>query len=131
MENSDSFLGNVLILDDEEMIRTSTGQLLEIMGYQVFYSEDGEQALRIHQEQIDLKMPINVMIMDLTIPNGMGGVDCITKIREIDTVVFAVVSSGDPTNPVFANFTEHGFNYALAKPYTLDAMKEMLSKVIL
>lgn len=129
MELSEEILGNILIMDDEEMIRVSTGQLLEIMGYNVYYSIDGDEALKVHGQQLTSSSKIDIIIMDLTIPNGMGGIDCISKIREVDSDVQAVVSSGDPTHEVFENFSNYGFNYALAKPYTLDTIKSMLEKM--
>lgn len=116
----------VLLMDDDEMIRMSTGQLLELLGYKVYFAEDGESALNILKSETDT---IDLIIMDLTIPCGMGGVECIPLVRDISPDIKAVVSTGDPTHEVFMNHKNYGFDYAMAKPFTLDIFRKMLQKM--
>lgn len=129
MASADERKGTVLVMDDDDMIRLSTGQLLEALGYQVFYAEDGSVALDILKKNLQTDEQIDIMIMDLTIPNGMGGVECISLVREISSEVKVVVSTGDPVHEVFINHKQFGFDYALAKPFTLDIFQQMLASV--
>jgi CheY-like chemotaxis protein len=122
--------GRVLIMDDEEIIRNVVGEMLTHLGYEVGFAEDGVEAIRLYREAMEASRPFHVVIMDLTIPGGMGGKEAIAKLREIDAHVKAIVSSGYSNDPVMANFKEYGFVGVVTKPYKMKDMNETLRRVL-
>lgn len=123
--------GRIMIMDDEEMIRTLTASMLKSCGYEVVHAKNGEEALDLYKEAMTDAQPIDVVIMDLTIPGGLGGQETINKLKEIDPNVTAIVSSGYSNDPVMANFKEYGFKGCLTKPYLMGALTDAVSKVML
>lgn len=116
----------VLMMDDEDAIRMLVETMLGQAGYEVVATADGDAALAAHAEALAAGSPFDLVIMDLTIPGGMGGKEAIRRLRERDAGVRAIVSSGYSNDPVMANFPSFGFNAVLPKPYT---MKDLLRVV--
>ena len=113
--------GRVLVMDDEEMVRQVTGELLEALGYEAAFASDGQEAIECYRKAKESGRPFDVVIMDLTIAGGMGGKDAIRKLLEYDPAAKAVVSSGYSNDPIMANFRAHGFRDVIVKPYkTID-----------
>lgn len=73
--------------------------------------------------------PVELIIMDLTIPGGMGGQETVKKILQLDPDAKVVVSSGYSTDPVMANFREYGFSAALIKPYDINELKKIIIRL--
>jgi two-component system, cell cycle sensor histidine kinase and response regulator CckA len=119
--------GNVLIMDDEQAIRDVAHTMLVGLGYEADTARDGREAIEKFTEAAMNKRPFDLVIMDLTIKGGMGGVEALGHLREIDPSVRAVVSSGYSNDPIMANFREHGFVGVLIKPYGVGTMTEMLN----
>ena len=119
----------VLVMDDEEMVRMVVGEMLSASGYLVDYARDGEEAIALYAKAKMSEDPFSVVIMDLTVPGGMGGKEAIEKLREIDSGVVAVVSSGYSDDPVMANFREHGFHAVIAKPYRVNDLQRTLQSL--
>jgi PAS domain S-box-containing protein len=122
--------GRVLIMDDEESIREILGEMLSQLGYLAGFSKDGDEAISLYMRQKNTKSPFDAIIMDLTVPGGMGGRECIQKLRELDPGVKAIVSSGYSNDPVMANFRHFGFSGFVTKPYRLDELSEALHKAL-
>jgi len=122
--------GRILIMDDEEMIRDVAGRILRKLGYEVESSRDGAEAIDLYKKALDRGEPFHAVIMDLTIPGGMGGQDAIKKLQEIDPSVKAIVSSGFSDDPVMAEFKEYGFCGVVSKPYTIKTLSEMVHKIL-
>ncbi|MEI7554945.1 response regulator [Candidatus Chlorohelix sp.] len=120
----------ILIMDDESAIRTLLKRALINLGYKVLEAADGKQTLKIYAEEKMSGEPVSVVIMDLTIPEGMGGEETIKKLLEFDPEAKAIVSSGYSTSPVMSNFYEYGFKAVLAKPYTLVELKKTIARVL-
>jgi CheY-like chemotaxis protein len=116
----------VLVLDDEEIIREITGEFLGAIGCEVGFAEEGESAVRLYKEALDNGAPFDLFVTDLTIPGGMGGIEALAEIKKLDPGVKAIVSSGDPTDPVMIDCKDHGFAGAIAKPYVLGDLKELV-----
>ena len=120
----------VLVMDDEELIRDLASELLTQLGYEVSLVKDGASAITAYQNARNSGKPFDAIIMDLTIPGGMGGKEALQRIREFDPNVRAIVSSGFCDDPVMANFREYGFAGVLRKPYDANDVAEQLKSVL-
>ena len=74
--------------------------------------------------------PFDIVIMDLTIPGGMGGEEAIKYLREIDPEIKAIVSTGYSNNPVISNFSDYGFSGRLEKPFKVSTLKREIRSVL-
>jgi PAS domain S-box-containing protein len=122
--------GRILIMDDEKFVRDSMGAVLTEGGYEVDYATDGPNALEKYKKAIELSHPFNAVLMDLTIPGGMGGKEVIKRLREIDPDVKAVVLSGYSDDTVMSHFSDYGFSDALQKPCRPEKLSEILSNLL-
>jgi PAS domain S-box-containing protein len=118
--------GRVLFMDDEEPIRQMAVLLLARIGMETVTAEEGAEAVRLFAEAKAGGTPFDVVVMDLTVPGGMGGREAMERILGIDPAVRAIVSSGYSSDPVMANFRAHGFCGMVAKPYRVaDLIKAL------
>jgi len=122
--------GRILVIDDEEAVRNVAGSMLKHIGYEVEFAKDGVEALELYQKAEASGQPYDAVIVDLTIPGGMGGEQVIKKLLEIDPNVKAIVSSGYSTDAIMSNFKQYGFSGVVTKPYRIAELGETLSKVI-
>lgn len=122
--------GRVLVMDDESILRDFIEELLRILGYEVEGTADGTEAIRAYQQARETGKPFDCVLMDLTIPGGMGGKETIKRLLEIDPGVKAIVSSGYCDDPVMANYRKHGFKGVVAKPYDAEGLSAILHQVI-
>jgi len=126
------FAGRVLFMDDEETIRQMATLLLKRLGFEVECAEEGAEAVEKFRAAHAAGRPFTVVVMDLTVPGGMGGREAIGQLRAIDPQVKAIVSSGYSSDPVLANFRAHGFCSVVAKPYRIEdftrALREALAE---
>lgn len=117
----------VLLMDDEDIIRGVAGAFLQRFGHSATLVADGAQAVRTYAEAKERGHPFDVVILDLTVPGGMGGLETLTQLRSLDPQVRAVASSGYSSDPVLSNFQSHGFRGILPKPYDLKTFSTLLS----
>ncbi len=122
--------GNILVLDDEEVICELVSYALTPLGYTVAQAYDADTALRMYQEALAQGKPFDVVIMDLTIPGGMGGKEAIVKLREIDPKAKAIVSSGYAMDPIMSKFRDYGFSGVIAKPYDINELELVVGGLI-
>lgn len=122
--------GRVLFMDDEEPIRSMAAVLLARLGLEAVTAEDGAEAVRLFQQARETQRPFDVVVMDLTVPGGMGGLQALQEMRALDPEVRAIVSSGYSSDPVLANFRAHGFRGMVAKPYRITDLAEALRAVL-
>jgi PAS domain S-box-containing protein len=120
----------ILIMDDEVDVRRVVQQMLVKMGHEVTLATEGVGALRLYQEAMDAGSPYDLVLMDITIPGGMGGKKAMQELRNIDPDVKAVVSSGYSNDPIMANFKEYGFSAAIVKPYRLQELSKVINLII-
>ncbi len=120
----------VLMMDDEELIRRVTGNLLRSLGHEVDLAEHGEKALALYEAALKNGQPYQLVILDLTVRGGMGGAETITRLRQLDPAVKAIVSSGYSEDAAVAEYQAHGFAAALNKPYTFEQLKQVLATLL-
>ena len=104
--------------------------MLTYLGYDIVVARDGVQAIRLYTELQASNAPVDVVIMDLTIPGGMGGQEAVRKILKINNQAKVIVSSGYSNDPVMADFKEYGFTAMVPKPFNFDELSKVIDKVI-
>jgi len=122
--------GRILIMDDEAGVRKLAGRVLKKLGYDVDCASDGEEAIVLYKEAKRKNWPFDLIIMDLTIPGGMGGIDALAVIQQIDPEVKAIVSSGYSNDPVMANHEAYGFKACVVKPYRPNQLANVIVGVL-
>jgi len=122
--------GKVLVMDDEEMVREVLGGMLSRLGYEADFSTDGSQAIEKFVKAKETNQPFAAVILDLTIPGGMGGKEAIKELLKIDPQVKAIVSSGYSDDPIMADFQKYGFAGVIAKPYRVSGLGKVLNKAL-
>jgi len=118
--------GKVLVMDDEETVRNATGIVLNYLGYDVEFASDGSQAVDLYRTAQEKEQPFSAVILDLTIPGGMGGKEAMKELLAIDPYVKAVITCGYSDDPIVSEFKKHGFCRAIDVPYDIEKMKEIL-----
>jgi signal transduction histidine kinase/CheY-like chemotaxis protein len=118
--------GRILVMDDEnEVLKVASG-ILKSMGYEVITAKDGNSAIRVYSEHLE-NNPFTAVIMDLTIPGGMGGKEAVKELLKLDSNAVVFVSSGYSNDPVMAEFQKYGFKGRIKKPYNLNEISLLLS----
>ncbi len=119
----------VLVMDDEDSLRDLALVALAYDGHEGVAARDGREALDIYQKQMDAGAPFDVVIMDLTIPGGMGGEEAIGKLLAIDSAARVIVASGYANDPVMAAYRDYGFCGMLKKPFQLSDLMRVVREV--
>ncbi len=122
--------GRVLVMDDEETIREMLSTMLPLAGYEVVLTEDGTEAIEQYAKAKESGHPFDAVIMDLTIPGGMGGKQAIKKLLEIDPDAKVIVSSGYATDPLMSDFKRYGFSAVITKPYSVAQIEKTLHDLL-
>lgn len=121
--------GRILVMEDEESVAQIVGKLLDALGCEATYAKNSQEAVARYGEAMASGTPFAAVLLDLTVKGGKGGKETLEKILKIDKNAKAIVSSGYPNDPVMVNYEEYGFIGAMAKPYTLTALSEILLKI--
>lgn len=119
--------GHVLVMDDEELIRDLTKEMLEHLGYQVTTCDTGEQAIALYNSAVQSNNSFCAVILDLTIRGGMGGMEAAQLILEDNPSARLIVSSGYSNDPAMAEYTKYGIHSALIKPYNAEELTKVLA----
>ena len=122
--------GRILIMDDEEDIREITSRILKRIGYESASAADGHEAIRMYQDAKESGKGFDAVIMDLTIPGGMGGKDAVKKLLEYDPKAKVIVASGYSNDPVVSDFSKYGFSGFIVKPYDIEEFKILLHNIL-
>ena len=122
--------GKILVMDDQEPILKMVGRMLNSMGYETVFATDGSQAVDIYNEAQTSGESLDAVILDLTVPGGMGGLKTVIELMKIDSNVKAIASSGYSNDPIMSNFEGYVFCGIVPKPYTKAQLAEVLNKII-
>ena len=122
--------GRILVMDDEVMVLEVSRAMIESLGYETDFAENGAEAVAKYKKAMDAGIPFDAVILDLTVRAGMGGREAIKKLLKIDPKVKAIVSSGYSVDSTMAKFEQYGFISVLAKPYKLETLSKTLHKVM-
>ncbi|MCF8142481.1 MAG: PAS domain S-box protein [Deltaproteobacteria bacterium] len=125
-----SGIGKILVMDDEEFIQEVAAEMLHQMGYRATPAKNGEEAIRVYKEALQSGRAFDAVILDLTVPGGMGGKETLKALFEMDHDVKAIVSSGYSNDPVMSNYRRYGFQNALKKPYRMAEMSAALNSIL-
>ena len=118
-------------MDDEEIIRKVAKRMLEKLGYSVTTTVDGEETIEIYQSALAMGEPYEAVILDLTIPGGMGGKETVKELKKIHPELKAIVSSGYSVDPIMSEFKKFGFAGIIAKPWKFEEFSRVVHSVIL
>ncbi len=122
--------GRILVMDDEEVIRKMLYTMLNLAGYEVEVTCDGAEALHKYAQAQESGQPFDIVIMDLTIPGGMGGKEAVKKMLEIDPDAKVIVSSGYATDPIMSEYKKYGFSAVITKPYSVNQLEETIHSLL-
>lgn len=122
--------GNVLVMDDEEVVRTIAGEMIKALGHAVDFAKNGEEAIAKYRGARESGLPFDIVILDLTVRGGLGGKETLERLRSIDPGVKAVVSSGYSDGVIMAEHQAYGFRSCLAKPYKLETLRTTLNALL-
>ena len=120
----------ILVMDDDKMICGLVKRMLTMAGFSVETVLDGEQAIKVYQESLTAGEPFDVIIMDLTVPGGMGGKDAVEEILLINPDAKVIVSSGYSNDPIMANYQEYGFIASIAKPFKKIDLIQVINSIL-
>jgi len=122
--------GKILVMDDEASILKVTSAALRKLGFESDLAKDGQSAVEYYMRAMKQEKPYTAIIMDLTVPGGMGGARALELITEIDPEVCAIVTSGYSNDPVLANFKKYGFKGYIMKPFKVNDLANTLQEVL-
>ncbi len=113
-----------------EIIRLLLSKMLTGAGYKVELTKDGAEAVELYRKARESGQPFDAVILDLTVPGGMGGTETIRKLLEIDPHAKVIVSSGYATDPIMSEYKKYGFSAVVTKPYSVSQMEETLHDIL-
>jgi CheY-like chemotaxis protein len=122
--------GSVLIMDDDELIRDIASSILTHLGYEVTTCASGEEAIEFYKTSMESGTPFLAIIMDLTIPGGLGGKEAAEQILSLFPKACLIVSSGYSNDPIMSNYKDYGFSGAIAKPYNMLEVENVLNSLL-
>jgi CheY-like chemotaxis protein len=121
--------GKVLVMDDDEAVRNSTGIVLNYLGYDVEYAKNGGEAVDLYKIGVEKGQPFYAVVLGLNMPEGMGGNETLQKLYAIDPQVKSIISCGYSDDPLVSKFKENEFCWRVDVPYDIEKMKAILDNL--
>ncbi len=121
--------GRILVMDDEKMVREIAKDMLENLGYEIVTVADGQMAIEAYKKEMERGRPFDAVILDITVPGGLGGEDTIKELLKIDEDATVIVSSGYANDPIMSSYERFGFKACISKPYSLRELSKVLGQV--
>ena len=115
-------------MDDEDAILSATSDMLSFLGHKVTTAKSGDEAIEFYRKAQSEALPFDAVILDITVPGGIGAEEALPLLREIDPEVRAIISSGYATHPLLISFATSGFAAALIKPYGFKELEESIAQ---
>jgi nitrogen-specific signal transduction histidine kinase/CheY-like chemotaxis protein len=122
-------MGRILVMDDNEAVLETASEMLCHIGYKVELAKDGSEAVNFYRKALEADQAYDVVILDLTVPGGMGGKEAIKLIRELDPNSRCIVSSGYSNDPIMKEYNRYGFSGVVQKPYELGRLSRTVFEV--
>jgi CheY-like chemotaxis protein len=120
----------ILFMDDDDAVRSVAIRVIDRLGYEVEGVVKGEDALALYKSRKSDGLRIDAVLLDMNIKNGLGGLETLVALREIDADLKAILASGYPAEWVTGNHPEHGFDELISKPFSMADLKVCLAKLI-
>ena len=122
--------GRILVMDDEPLVRGAVRNMLETLGYTVELASDGNEAVKLYKKTLDRGKPYDLVILDITVPGGIGGREALLELKSLDPDVKAIVSSGYSNDPIMAHYKNYGFAGVVSKPYKIEEVSRIISEIL-
>jgi two-component system, cell cycle sensor histidine kinase and response regulator CckA len=122
--------GRVLVMDDEEPIRRLLSSTLGLLGYEVDCAREGGEAITMYGNAMACGRGYAAVLLDLTVPGGMGGKATAAALRRMDSAVKIIASSGYSDDPVMSEFRAYGFSDVIPKPWTMAQLSAVFKRVV-
>jgi two-component system, cell cycle sensor histidine kinase and response regulator CckA len=116
------------VIDDEEALRNLLAKILKRLGSEVECAREGAEAIELYQKAKASGLSFDVVLVDLTVPGGMGGKELAARLREIDISVRLIVSSGYYHTPIMSEYRRYGFDDVISKPWTPLQLSQVLRR---
>jgi len=126
----DEASARILLMDDDAIVCRGARRLLEECGFEVSCAVDGAEAVALYKQAREEGRPFGAAVLDLTVDEGVGGLECLRRLQAIDPEVKAIVCSGHSSDHAMANYRECGFRGAVRKPYSLEQLEAALRDVL-
>ncbi len=120
----------IMVMDDDPLVRKTCALMLGTKGYETLHAQDGNEAIAIYRSLLNTPNPVNAVIMDLTVPGAMGGLEATSKILELDPDARIMVASGYSNDPVLANFEDYGFLARVEKPFAVNKLIQSVQNIL-
>ena len=122
--------GRILVMDDMEAMMHVAGEILTVLGYEVEFTTNGEEAVEAYKKAKESGNPFDAVVFDLTVPGGMGGEEACNILIEYDPDMIAIASSGYATSNIMSNYQDSAFKGVVPKPYRIKEMSDVLKRVM-
>ena len=120
----------LLVMDDEEALRNLVATVLTTLGYEVQTAGDGAEAIVLFENAKACGRGFDAVLLDLTVSGGMGGLEAAARLKELDSSVKLIVSSGYSDAPVLSDLRKYGFDDSIPKPWTVARVSEVVRRVL-
>lgn len=121
----------ILVVDDNEKLCYFVNIMLTHGGYSAVTALSGRKAITLFRRAQAAGKPFDAVILDLTIPDDIGGVEALKELLAIDPFVKAIISSGYADDPVMVNAVDYGFKGIITKPFIAKTLLKVVKEVLI